>query len=170
MTMIDDVLRQNWSTLHSLSIDLQLLHSAKRFDALKLAKGEGSWKLWIEPQQSQSPTVNAISLRSHHSITLHGIKMNASFRSIPARDKRFKPRCRGHEHNRYRGCPRNHRRKCKGMPPFEPRGSCYARFLTCMLDPESRLDLDVFDLSTQYRDGRFRQGVSYFLSSGHGYS
>jgi hypothetical protein len=29
MTMIDDVLRQNWSTLHSLSKDLHLLHSAK---------------------------------------------------------------------------------------------------------------------------------------------
>ena len=58
--MIDDMLRQNWSTLHSHSIDLRFRHSAKA--------GQGSQRsrhrtLWID-RRSISPNVTACSPRS----------------------------------------------------------------------------------------------------------
>jgi hypothetical protein len=45
MTMIDHLLRQNWSTLHSLSITTAFRQSS---DAHKSVKDEGSWTLWME--------------------------------------------------------------------------------------------------------------------------
>ena len=60
--MIDDMLRQNWSTLHSLSIIYCI--PPKQRDAHKPVKAEGSWTLWMERLQFQSPTVTASSPRS----------------------------------------------------------------------------------------------------------
>jgi hypothetical protein len=39
MTMIDDLLRQNWSTLHSLSADVTYGIPQKQPDRAKLMKG-----------------------------------------------------------------------------------------------------------------------------------
>jgi len=62
--MIEDILRQNRSTLHSLSMISSYDIPPKQSDAPKLVRGEGSWKLGMERLQFQSPTVTASPPRS----------------------------------------------------------------------------------------------------------
>ena len=90
--MIDDMLRQNWSTLHSHSIDLRFRHSTKA--ALdKGAKGQGT-----EHSGSTGGVLDPMSLHAgcgvshfrcaflnsfkhilHNSITSHGMKIERFF-------------------------------------------------------------------------------------------
>ena len=74
--MIDDMLRQNWSTLHSHSIDLKFRHSAKT----ARAKPEGATELIIRHLNCEK-----LTNRRCHTPESDRIPPQSSRREAPAR-------------------------------------------------------------------------------------
>src|SRR5450759_766957 len=92
--MIDDILRQNWSTLHSLAMISSYGNPPEQSDAPKLVRGEESWKLGMEwcsfrarPSlhfrsgvvRVRDVFVNSFKHILNNSITSHGMKVKCFF-------------------------------------------------------------------------------------------